>query len=102
MEVGAVDEAALVAARRAFDTEELIVKPPVSAGSDGTHRLAAEAAVPADARGQRRLIQPFMPGVLAEGEYSLFLFGGRYSHAIVKRPAGGDLDRKSTRLNSSH
>lgn len=31
-----------------------------------------------------------MPGVLAEGEYSLFLFGGRYSHAIVKRPAAGD------------
>jgi len=90
IEVAALDEAALVAARRAFDTEELIVKPPVSAGSDGTHRLAAEAAVPADARGQRRLIQPFMPGVLAEGEYSLFLFGGRYSHAIVKRPAAGD------------
>src|SRR3546814_19045267 len=48
------------------------------------------AAVPADALGQRRLIQPFMPGVLAEGEYSLFLFGGRYSHPIVKRPAAGD------------
>src|SRR3546814_10312953 len=69
IEVAALDEAALVAARRAFDTEELIVKPPVSAGSDGTHRPEAEAAVPADARGQRRLIQPFMPGVLAEGEY---------------------------------
>ncbi|AMG76090.1 MAG: hypothetical protein ABS88_16155 [Sphingopyxis sp. SCN 67-31] len=90
IEVTALDDDALAAARAALGAEELVVKPPVSAGSDGTHRLAADATVPPDARGQRRLIQPFMPGVLAEGEYSLFLFGGRYSHAIVKRPAAGD------------
>jgi hypothetical protein len=31
-----------------------------------------------------------MPGILTEGEYSLFFFGGKFSHAIVKRPAAGD------------
>jgi hypothetical protein len=31
-----------------------------------------------------------MPGILTEGEMSLFFFDGRFSHAIVKRPASGD------------
>ncbi|SNT12409.1 ATP-grasp domain-containing protein [Sphingopyxis indica] len=90
IEVAALDEGALADARAAFGTGELVIKPPISAGSDGTHRLAAGAGVPADALGERRLVQPFMPGILAAGEYSLFFFAGRYSHAIVKRPAAGD------------
>ncbi|HWV59469.1 MAG TPA: hypothetical protein VN034_02365, partial [Sphingopyxis sp.] len=48
------------------------------------------APVPADALGQRRLVQPLMPGILTEGEFSLFFFAGKFSHAIVKRPASGD------------
>ena len=31
-----------------------------------------------------------MPGILTDGEYSLFFFAGNFSHAIVKRPAAGD------------
>ena len=31
-----------------------------------------------------------MAGILTKGEYSLFFFGGKFSHAIVKRPAAGD------------
>lgn len=90
IEVAALDETALAGARDALGSGEIIVKPPISAGADGTHRLAPGASVPADALGQRRLVQPFMPGILQAGEYSLFFFGGRYSHAIVKRPAAGD------------
>ena len=33
------------------------------------------------------MIQPFMPNILKEGEYSLFFFAGEYSHAILKRLA---------------
>lgn len=36
------------------------------------------------------LIQPMMPAIATEGELSLFMLGGRYSHAIVKRPKAGD------------
>jgi hypothetical protein len=36
------------------------------------------------------LAQPFMPQVVAEGEYSLFYFGGRYSHAVLKTPRRED------------
>ena len=36
------------------------------------------------------LIQPFLPGVPEEGEYSMIFFGGRFSHALNKRPKSGD------------
>jgi hypothetical protein len=67
-----------------------VIKPAISGGADGTHRIAPGASIPADALGARRLVQPLMPGILTEGEYSLFFFAGKFSHAIVKRPASGD------------
>lgn len=90
VDVAALDDASLAQARAALGAEEVVVKPAVSGGADGTHRVAPGAPIPADALGQRRLVQPLMPGILADGEYSLFFFGGAFSHAIVKRPASGD------------
>ena len=90
VEVAALDAAALADARRVLGVEEVVIKPAISGGADGTHRIAADGSIPDDALGQRRLVQPLMPGILTEGEFSLFFFGGRFSHAIVKRPAAGD------------
>lgn len=90
VEVAALDDASLAQARAALGVEEVVVKPAVSGGADGTHRVAPGSPIPTDALGQRRLVQPLMPGILADGEYSLFFFGGAFSHAIVKRPASGD------------
>lgn len=90
VEVAALDAAALAGARMTLGADELVVKPAISGGADGTHRIAAGADIPADALGERRLLQPLMPGILADGEFSLFFFAGRFSHAIVKRPAAGD------------
>ena len=90
VEVAALDDASLADARVQLGTEEIVIKPAISGGADGTHRIAAGDAIPADARGQRRLVQPLMPGILTEGEVSLFFFAGQFSHAIVKRPAAGD------------
>ena len=36
------------------------------------------------------LVQPMMPAIAQEGEWSLFYFGGRYSHTILKTVAAGD------------
>ena len=36
------------------------------------------------------MMQPFLQSISDEGEYSVMLFGGRFSHAIVKRPKAGD------------
>jgi glutathione synthase/RimK-type ligase-like ATP-grasp enzyme len=90
VEVAALDDASLATARRELGADEVIIKPAISGGADGTHRIAAGDAIPADALGQRRLVQPLMPGILTDGEFSLFFFGGKFSHAIVKRPAAGD------------
>ncbi|HEY0595123.1 hypothetical protein [Sphingopyxis sp.] len=90
VEVAALDEASLAEAMAGLDAAEMVIKPAISGGADGTHRIAPGDPIPADAQGQRRLVQPLMAGILTEGEYSLFFFGGKFSHAIVKRPASGD------------
>lgn len=84
-----MNEVALADARAEFG-EELVIKPPVSASADGTHRLGPADPLPADSRGREMLVQPYFCSVAREGEYSCLLFGGRFSHAIVKKPKAGD------------
>jgi glutathione synthase/RimK-type ligase-like ATP-grasp enzyme len=84
-----LDEAALAEARAEYGAE-LVIKPPVSASADGTYRLMAHDSLPEESRGRAMMIQPFLRSVAEEGEYSIMLFGGEYSHAIVKRPKAGD------------
>lgn len=90
VEVAELDDAGLAEAMAELMTDEVVIKPAISGGADGTHRILPGAPIPDDALGQRRLVQPLMPGILTEGEYSLFFFGGKFSHAIIKRPASGD------------
>ena len=85
-----LDQVALDKARDHFGTDILVIKPPVSGGADGTFRLNATDPVPSSVAGKRMMIQPFLPSIAAEGEYSLFYFGGTFSHSIIKRPAAGD------------
>lgn len=87
--IEALDDAALAEARADFG-EALVIKPPVSAAADGTHLLRPGDPLPDGARGRAMMVQPFLPSVATEGEYSLLLFGGRFSHAVVKRPKPGD------------
>lgn len=85
-----LDTNALNAARGAFGADTLVIKPPVSGGADGTFRLGPDDALPASVARRRMMIQPFLPSIAAEGEFSLFYFGGTFSHSIIKRPAAGD------------
>jgi glutathione synthase/RimK-type ligase-like ATP-grasp enzyme len=85
-----LDRVALEEARKTFNVETLIVKPPISGGADGTFRLERSDAVPDSVAGQRMMIQPYLPNIAEEGEYSLFYFAGVLSHSILKRPAKGD------------
>jgi len=89
MVVEALDDEALGAVRAAFG-DELVIKPPVSASADGTHRLGPGDPVPPDSVGRTMMVQPFLRSVATEGEYSIMLFGGEFSHSIVKRPKSGD------------
>jgi glutathione synthase/RimK-type ligase-like ATP-grasp enzyme len=85
-----LNEAALTSAREIFGSAQHVVKPPISGGADGTFLISASDPVPAEVVGRRMLIQPYLPAIAAEGEFSLFYFGGEYSHAITKHPAKGD------------
>ena len=88
--VEALDEHGLREARDRFGCERLVVKPPVSASATGTFLLGPSDAVPQEAAGRRMLVQPFMASIAATGEFSLMLFEGCFSHAILKTPKAGD------------
>lgn len=77
-------------ARARFGGARVLVKPPVSAGSLGTYVLGPDDAIPAEVAGRRMMVQPMMDAVQSEGEYSLFYFDGRFSHALLKTPKAGD------------
>jgi hypothetical protein len=79
-----------------FDSERLILKPVISAAALNTHVLQKDhwrrqwpSIQPAFLQ-RIAMLQPFVDAVLSEGEYSLFYFAGKFSHAIVKRPKAGD------------
>lgn len=86
----AFGDADLAHARSLFATDVIVAKPPISGGADGTYRLEAGDTIPADVAGRRMILQPYLPTIASEGEYSLFYFGGTFSHAIIKHPANGD------------
>lgn len=94
---------AALAARAAADPArwgDVVVKPAVSASAFLTVRVRADdgAAGVADAlrgfdalpAGAEVLVQPFAASVAEIGETSLVYLGGRFSHAVTKRPAAGD------------
>ncbi len=72
--------------------DEAVVKPTVSAGAEGTWRatVADDTRFAEQARRQALLVQPFIPEVAEQGEWSLVYIGGEYSHAVLKRPGAGD------------
>jgi glutathione synthase/RimK-type ligase-like ATP-grasp enzyme len=77
-----------------LDGQEIVIKPTVSAtayntvrGFAGSEELSGKIdELPDDVY----LVQPFLPEIQTEGEWSLMYFDGEFSHAVLKRPADGD------------
>ena len=94
---------------RGFDWNDIVIKPTISAGSFGLKRFRADSLEaerylseltkrgfsqeflgdtytfsPSDA-----IIQPFIPEIV-DGEVSLLYFGGKFSHAVIKKAKAGD------------
>lgn len=90
LEVDHLNEAALAAAAGVLGSDELVVKPPISASAWGTFRLHGQDRIPTEVHGKRMLIQPWVNSVTETGEYSLILFGGELSHCVAKLPRNGD------------
>lgn len=80
----------------AVGAPEVVIKPVVSASAKGAFRLDARSAreragdVEAYFANRALLAQPFVPAVVAEGEFSLMYFNGEHSHTILKTPKAGD------------
>ncbi len=79
-----------------LDADEIIIKPTIGANADDTFRLTRDADDATRARietvfnKRAYMAQPFMRGIIEEGEFSLFFFGGEYSHTILKTPKAQD------------
>jgi len=80
------------AAFSAFGTDRIVIKPQVGGGAwrqalyTQGEPWPEAAKLPPDGA----LIQPFLPSVTAEGEYSFLYFGGTFSHALLKTAKPGD------------
>jgi len=80
--------------------ERAVVKPVVSASAHETWTVARDDARVNAATHDGRLraviarhgvmVQPFVPEIETDGEWSLQFFGGVFSHAVIKRAAEGD------------
>jgi glutathione synthase/RimK-type ligase-like ATP-grasp enzyme len=88
--VEACGDADLDEARRRFGSDWLVIKPPVSASATGTYRLGPHDDLPPESRGKPMIVQPLIEEIARTGEFSLMLFDGEFSHAVVKRPKSGD------------
>ena len=80
----------------ALDSDTLVIKPDIGGNATDTfvlrNPLSAELTDRLSQLFQQRpfLVQPFIANIQTEGEFSLFFFGGEYSHAIQKIPKPGD------------
>lgn len=86
----------LLDAFKQFNTDKIIIKPRVSANANNTIIINKFdlAYIFNDLQkifsSNEFLLQPFMPNIINEGEYSIFYFAGQFSHAILKNPKAGD------------
>lgn len=87
--VDRIDEASLADAIRQLGTDCLVAKPRISATAWRTIRWSPGESLAGGPEGEA-IVQPYLPAIEDEGEISLFFLGGRYSHAIRKRPTRGD------------
>lgn len=76
--------------------KDIILKPAVSGGARHTYLLNESTAGEQEAlfreliSGESMLLQEFQQSVPGRGELAFMVFGGRFSHAILKKAKNGD------------
>ncbi len=79
-----------------LNADEIIIKPTVSASAFNTFRINRSnldthiSILDTIFSNTPFILQPFINNIIKEGEYSLFYFGGEFSHAILKTPKQND------------
>ncbi len=76
--------------------QEVILKPSVSGAARHTYRFKKEDAADYTSifhelvSNERMLLQEFQTNILTKGEVAFMVFGGKYSHAVLKKAKAGD------------
>lgn len=79
------------AAMDTFGTDRVVVKRQVGAGGLGQHSFTRDALPdPGWTMGRPCMIQPFLPSVVEEGEYTFVFIDGAFSHGVLKCAGAGD------------
>ncbi|MBB36579.1 MAG: hypothetical protein CME88_10805 [Hirschia sp.] len=74
-----------------FDTDRLVVKKQIGAGARDQILVERDAHIDENALfASPAMLQPFLPQIRSEGEYSFIFVDGAFSHALIKRPQTGD------------
>jgi len=88
---GLIDDGLVKGWLEKLSTDEIIIKPVISATARHTYRIKEYSTDIAEIfREQKYMVQTYMRNIVAEGEFSLFYFGGEYSHSILKTPKQDD------------
>jgi glutathione synthase/RimK-type ligase-like ATP-grasp enzyme len=81
------DDVADALAKRGWD--RAVLKPVVSAGGWRTTVVTPRDATTVEGA-DPMMLQPFLPQIVDEGEWSFVFFDNSFSHAFLKRPAAGN------------
>lgn len=102
------DEINLNAFFEKFNTDKLIVKPCVSGGAKNTFKVTIDNVEAVNEKlslliqNEDFIIQPFLPEILKNGEWSFIFFNGIYSHTLVKKAKQGDFRVQPAHGGSVH
>ncbi len=81
---------------RDLNSEHLVIKPVVGGAAVDTFQWKVSDAnrdlkpIQEVLARKAMIVQPFIPSIQTFGEVSHIIFGGNYSHSILKRPRDGD------------
>ena len=78
------------------DWEHIVIKPAISASAFNTYKIINDEIEQKEQlfhellQTHDMLVQPFFPTISELGEASLMVFGGKFTHAILKKAKAGD------------
>ena len=81
----------ITAAMTTFNATDVILKRQVGGGArEQVRYTSSNIPAPGPVMDRPGMIQPFIPAIATEGEFSFLFVDGDFSHAIIKRAKSGD------------
>ena len=84
------DSSDIASAFDQFEGNTVVAKRQVGAGAEGQSIHFKASLDQSWTMDQPMMLQPFLPQIQSDGEYSFLFVDGQFSHALVKLPTAGD------------